>query len=162
MVFDKKTNHFLIKHSVSLLIILMGYISYFIFESPVLWDHQDTLGRRWMGYHITPYVVAGFIILPVYEWFKYKAFEIQFCTQLIKFNGKVIDISSVNEINRTYVSVSDSYKYSFYQIEFGMAKELVTIPMFFTPRSKVVFEQKLSDFCSENKVKLVTLTNTAR
>ncbi len=137
----------------------MGCISYFVFEHPDLWHHEETWFKRWLGYYIAPYLIAGFILFPLYEWLKYKAFEVELYNKVIKFNGKLIDISNVNEISRIYVPASDSYKYGFYQVELGMANELVTIPMFFTPRAKAEFEQTLSDFCIENQVKLVTIAH---
>jgi hypothetical protein len=93
------------------------------------------------------------IFCPIYLWIKYQKLEVNLADKLIKLNGKLIDISTVNEIHEKFTSSTYTYEYTFYEVVPMAHRKLFVIPMFFIPDSKNTFEEELTQFCIKNNVK---------
>jgi hypothetical protein len=155
MKFRKKVTYFIIQYSFLMLLFILAYLSYFIFEHPDTWTHQSTHFKRILGYYTAPFGMVLSLFYPLYIWFKYRKIEVNLADNQIKFNGKLIDISSINEIYIKYIYLTDSNEYTLYEVIPMEHRKLLKIPMFFVPDSKEVFESELNEFCERNNVELV-------
>lgn len=155
MKLRKKLSYFSFNYSFVLLVFIMAFLSYYTIEHPDAWSHQDTHFKRMLGYYIAPYLMVIAMLFPLYAWFKFRSIEVNLVNNSIKLNGKLIDISAVNEIYKKHISFTDLNEYTFYQVVPMEYRKLLVIPMFFIPDSKEIFAKELNDFCIRNKIKLV-------
>ncbi|GHF84585.1 hypothetical protein GCM10017161_10050 [Thalassotalea marina] len=137
----------------------MAYFSYYIFEHPDAWTHQDTRFKRIVGYYTAPYIMVLSIVFPLYQWFKCRKIEVRLNERVIYWNGNVIDISKVNEIHKIYIPLTKSFQYIFYEVVPMEHRKKAVIPIFFIPNSEREFERELNEFCIKNHVELVLSKN---
>lgn len=155
MKFNKNTNDFFLKYVYFLFLILLAYLSYFVFEHPDVEPEKRNYLYRLLAYYTAPYVILLSILCPIYLWFKYRTLEVNLVERVIRLNNKSIDISAVNEIYIQYVAINSSYEYIFSEVAPMAHRKIFVIPMFFIPDSKSAFDNELNEFCVKNKVKRV-------
>jgi hypothetical protein len=156
MKFQRSTSYFIVKYAYFLILFLIAYLSYFIFEHPDFQVNKSHYLQKIFAYYAAPFIIPLSVICPVYLWFKYRTLEVNLAEKVIKLNNKFIDISIVKEIYIKYGSITDSYEYTFYEVIPMEYRKLLVIPMFFEPASQVDFEKELNEFCMRNKVKLTS------
>jgi hypothetical protein len=156
MKFKKSTSYFIVKYAYFLILFLIAYLSYFVFEHPDFQVNKSHYLQKIFAYYTAPFIIPLSVICPVYLWFKHRTLEVNLADKVIKLNNKFIDISIVKEIYIKYGSITDSYEYTFYEVIPMEYRKILVIPIFFEPASQVDFEKELNVFCMRNKVKLTS------
>ena len=156
MKFKKSTSYFFVKYAYFLILFLIAYLSYFVFEHPDIQTNKSHYLYKIIAYYTAPFIIPLSVICPVYLWFTYRKLEVNLADNVIKLNNKLIDISIVKEIYIKYGSITDSYEYTFYEVVPMEHRKILVIPMFFEPASQDDFEKELNEFCMRNKVKLTS------